>query len=72
MVRDAGQAIYFMFPRDIRAPGDCYLPATRTVLRPAFLAANRAWSAAMSTVAASTPSAGAVETPAEMVKRPSG
>ena len=50
----------------------CYLPATQTVFRPAFLAANSARSAAMSTVAASTPSPGEVDTPAEMVKRPRG
>ena len=49
-----------------------YVPATRTRLRPAFLAANSARSAAASTSAGSAPSSGNDATPTEIVSLPLG
>ena len=49
-----------------------HVPATRTRLRPAFLAANSARSAAASTSAGSAPSSGNDATPSEIVSLPLG
>src|SRR4029078_9463148 len=61
-------------PRAAAQDGDAhdYVPATRTRLRPAFLAANSARSAAASTSDGSAPSSGNEATPSEMVSLPLG